>query len=59
MATIPDTEVDVLMGTGGTPEGIISAYMIRSMGGEFLGRINPKLVTEIVSVRDAGFYTNR
>ena len=37
MAAIPDSEVDVLMGTGGTPEGIISASAIRAMGGEFLG----------------------
>ena len=30
MAAIPDSEVDVLMGTGGTPEGIISASAIRA-----------------------------
>jgi len=59
MAAIPDTEVDVLMGTGGTPVGIISACAIRAMGGEFLGRINPQLATEIVSVREAGFDTDR
>lgn len=59
MAATPDTDVDVLMGTGGTPEGIISACAIRAMGGEFLGRINPQLATEIVSVREAGLDTER
>ena len=54
MAAIPDSEVDVLMGTGGTHEGIISACAIRAMGGEFIGRMDPQLATEILSVRDAG-----
>lgn len=59
MAAIPDSEVDVLMGTGGTPEGIISASAIRAMGGEFLGRLNPQLATELVRVRDADLDTKR
>lgn len=59
MAAMPDTEVDVLMGTGGTPEGILSASAIRAMGGEFLGRMDPQLATEIVRVRDAGIDTSR
>jgi fructose-1,6-bisphosphatase II len=59
MAAIPDSEVDVLMGTGGTPEGIISASAIRAMGGEFLGRLDPQLATELVRVRDADLDTKR
>ena len=59
MAAIPDSEVDVLMGTGGTPEGIISASAIRAMGGEFLGRLDPQLSTELVRVRDADLDTKR
>ena len=57
MAAIPDSEVDVLMGTGGTPEGIISACAIRALGGEFLGRMDPQLATEIVRVKEAGLDT--
>ena len=57
MAAIPDSEVDVLMGTGGTHEGIISACAIRALGGEFLGRMDPQLATEIVRVKDAGIDT--
>ena len=59
MAAIPDSEVDVLMGTGGTPEGIISASAIRAMGGEFMGRLDPQLATELVRVRDADLDTKR
>ncbi len=59
MAVMPDSEIDVLMGTGGTPEGILSACAIRAMGGEFMGRMDPQLATEIVRVREAGIDTSR
>jgi fructose-1,6-bisphosphatase II len=35
----PDTGVDVLMGTGGAPEGVISAAALRCIGGGFQGRL--------------------
>ncbi len=35
----PDTGVDLLMGTGGAPEGVISAAALRCMGGGFQGRL--------------------
>ncbi len=35
----PDTGVDVLMGTGGAPEGIISAAALRCAGGDVQGRL--------------------
>ena len=57
MAAIPDSGIDALMGTGGTPEGVISACAIRLLGGEFLGRIDPQLPTEINAVREAGLDT--
>ncbi|MBT3306888.1 MAG: fructose-bisphosphatase class II family protein, partial [Alphaproteobacteria bacterium] len=38
MAAIPDSGIDALMGTGGTPEGILSACAIRAMGGVFFAR---------------------
>jgi len=59
LAATPDTGIDVLMGTGGTTEGVISACAIRAIGGEFLGRMDPQLATEIVRVRDAGLDTER
>ncbi len=35
----PDTGVDVLMGVGGAPEGVISAAAIRCVGGDMHGRL--------------------
>lgn len=32
-AALPDTDVDMLMGVGGTPEGVLSAAAIRCIGG--------------------------
>lgn len=57
MAAIPDSGIDALVGTGGVPEGIISACAIRAMGGVFMGRINPQLATEKAAVKAAGMDT--
>jgi fructose-1,6-bisphosphatase II len=32
-AALPETDVDILMGVGGTPEGVLSAAAIRCIGG--------------------------
>ncbi|GAB6086206.1 class II fructose-bisphosphatase [Alkaliphilus crotonatoxidans] len=36
-----DTGVDMLLGIGGAPEGVIAAAALKSMGGEFQGRLMP------------------
>jgi fructose-1,6-bisphosphatase II len=36
---LPDTGVDMLMGIGGAPEGVISAAALRCMGGDMQGRL--------------------
>jgi fructose-1,6-bisphosphatase II len=38
----PDAGVDVLIGTGGTPEGVIAAAALKCMGGEFQGTLLPQ-----------------
>ncbi len=35
----PNTGVDVLMGTGGAPEGVIAAAALKCVGGNFQGRL--------------------
>jgi fructose-1,6-bisphosphatase II len=37
-----ETGVDVLMGIGGAPEGVIAAAAIKSMGGDMQGRLRPR-----------------
>ena len=51
LAAIPGSGIDALMGTGGTPEGVMSACAVRGLGGEFLARIDPQLHTEAKAVQ--------
>ena len=46
--------VDVLMGIGGTPEGVISAAALKCMGGEIQGRLWPQDDDERQAIVDAG-----
>ena len=59
MAAIPGSGIDALMGTGGTPEGVMSACAIRGIGGEFLARLDPQLQTEAKAVKEAGIDTSK
>src|SRR5213076_269786 len=43
----PETGVDVLMGIGGAPEGVIAEAAIRCMGGDMQGRLAPRNEKEI------------
>jgi fructose-1,6-bisphosphatase II len=42
-----ESGVDVLMGTGGAPEGVIAAAAIRSVGGDMQGRLKPRNQEEV------------
>jgi fructose-1,6-bisphosphatase II len=35
----PDTGVDILLGSGGAPEGVISAAALKCLGGDFIGKL--------------------
>lgn len=59
LAAIPGSGIDCLMGTGGTPEGMISACALRALGAAFHGRIDPQLQGEAWAVREAGLDTAR
>lgn len=59
MAAIPGSGIDALMGTGGTPEGLLSAVAIRAMGGEFMCRVDPQLAIEAAAVEAAGMDLTR
>ncbi len=51
----PDTGVDILFGVGGTPEGVIAAAALKSMGGEIQGRLWPRNAVERQAAIDAGY----
>jgi len=49
-----DTGVDVLMGTGGAPEGVIAAAAVRSVGGDMQGRLVPRNSDEVARAKRMG-----
>lgn len=51
--------VDVLMGVGGTPEGIITACAIKAVGGVIQGRLAPTDDEEAQKALDAGHDVSR
>ncbi|MGK2874512.1 MAG: class II fructose-bisphosphatase [Nocardioides sp.] len=53
-AARPGSGVDLLLGTGGTPEGIISACAMKALGGTIQGRLKPRDDEEQQKALDAG-----
>ena len=53
------TGVDLLMGVGGTPEGIITACALKCMGGALQGRLWPRNDEEKQKALDAGHDLDR
>ncbi len=51
----PDSGVDILFGIGGTPEGVIAAAALKSMGGEIQGKLWPRDAAERQAATDAGY----
>jgi len=51
--------VDMLMGIGGTPEGVISAAAIKCLGGSLQGRLWPRNDDERRQLVDAGYDVDR
>jgi len=54
MAARPETGIDLLLGIGGTPEGIITACAMKSLGGVIQGRLWPQDDEERQKAIDAG-----
>lgn len=55
MTAWPESNVDVLLGIGGTPEGVIAACALRAMGGNIQGILHARNENEARIGRDAGF----
>jgi len=54
MAAREGTGVDLLLGVGGTPEGIIAACAVKCLGGVIQGKLWPRDEAERVKALDAG-----
>lgn len=53
------SSIDILMGVGGTPEGIITAVAMKCMGGEIQGKLWPRNDEERQKALDAGHDLDR
>jgi fructose-1,6-bisphosphatase II len=53
------SSVDLLMGIGGTPEGVISAAAIKCLGGAIQGKLWPRSGEERRALVDAGYDVDR
>ena len=58
-AAYQGTGVDLLMGVGGTPEGVISAAALKCLGGGMQGRLWPRDDEERGKLVDAGYDVDR
>lgn len=50
----PDTGIDMYMGAGGAPEGVLAAAALKCMGGQILGRLRFRNDAEKQRARKAG-----
>ncbi|AMY19754.1 MULTISPECIES: class II fructose-bisphosphatase [Nocardiaceae] len=58
-AARPNSPIDILLGTGGTPEGIIAAAAMRCLGGTLQGALAPTDDAERQKAIDAGHDLDR
>lgn len=55
MTAWPEAGIDVLMGIGGTPEGVLAACALKCMGGEMQGRLYPRNEDERRQALEQGY----
>jgi fructose-1,6-bisphosphatase II len=58
-AARPGTGVDMMMGIGGTPEGVIAAAAVKCLGGAVQGRLWPRDDEERQKLLEAGYEPER
>jgi fructose-1,6-bisphosphatase II len=59
MTARPRTGIDMLVGVGGTPEGVLAACAIKCMGGEIQGRLYPRSEQEAKYAVEQGYDLDR
>jgi fructose-1,6-bisphosphatase II len=59
MAADEDSSVDLLIGVGGTPEGVIAACALKCLDGALFGRLYPRDDTERAAALDQGYDLDR
>lgn len=59
MASTPDSGVDVMVGTGGILEGLLTACAVKALGGAMLGRMAPQSKAEWDAIQAANMDQRR
>jgi fructose-1,6-bisphosphatase II len=53
--TKPESGIDMLLGIGGAPQGVLAAAALKCLGGDFQGRLHPRNEGDAARARAAGF----
>ncbi len=55
----PDSGIDIMLGVGGTPEGVLAACALRAMGGEIQGKLYARDDDELKRGQEMGYDFDR
>lgn len=59
MTAWPDSGIDIMIGIGGTPEGVLAACALKSMQGEIQGKLFPRTAEEAALANEMGYDLDR
>ena len=59
MSAMPETNIDLLLGIGGTPEGVLAAAAMRCLGGTIMGKLHPHHQSEMDQAKRLGLDINK
>jgi fructose-1,6-bisphosphatase II len=59
MAAMDETDIDVLLGIGGTPEGVLAAAGLRCIGGTIMGKLHARNQGELDRAKKMGVDFNK
>lgn len=59
MTAWPDSGIDIMIGIGGTPEGVLAACALKSMQGEIQGKLYPRTAEEAALANEMGYDLDR
>jgi fructose-1,6-bisphosphatase II len=55
MTALPESGIDVLLGVGGSPEGVLAACALRSLGGGMQAKLYPRTLEELEQGKKMGY----
>ena len=59
MTAWPNSGIDLMIGIGGTPEGVLAACALKSMQGEIQGKLYPRTAEEAALAKEMGYDLER